>query len=168
MKIDAYPYLKDPKALAEIRKHKWLESQRRGEEVGFATAAVDWIKNHGQDWKKIHAQEYKDRGVFIERRKYRRFQLEALIKLMKENKDFAADPVDISFFGLSSRMREYVDIGSEVEIKVILKKDRKKEIKCKGTIERVVSVGRKSYEVFLKFDEQGQEQLEKLDYISRG
>ena len=70
-----YSFLKDPRALAEIRKHKWLESQKANREIGFATASVDWIKNYGQAWKRIHVREEKDHSVFIERRKYRRFKM---------------------------------------------------------------------------------------------
>ncbi|OGX06515.1 MAG: hypothetical protein A2Z88_04480 [Omnitrophica WOR_2 bacterium GWA2_47_8] len=45
-----YAFLKDPEALEEIRKHKWLESEKKGEEVGFATAALDWINTYGRAW----------------------------------------------------------------------------------------------------------------------
>lgn len=49
-----YSFLKDETALLEIKRHKWLESQKKGKEIGFATAALDWIKNHGNDWKDYH------------------------------------------------------------------------------------------------------------------
>ena len=38
-----YSFLRDELALEEIRKHKWIESEKQQKEVGFATAAVDWI-----------------------------------------------------------------------------------------------------------------------------
>ncbi len=50
MKNVRYSYLKDEFALDEIRKHKWIESEKAGCEIGFATAAVDWIKKHGEQW----------------------------------------------------------------------------------------------------------------------
>ncbi|MCK5013580.1 MAG: hypothetical protein KAS66_07155 [Candidatus Omnitrophica bacterium] len=46
-----YSFLKDELALEEIRKHKWIESEKQKKEIGFATAAVDWIKKYGQSWK---------------------------------------------------------------------------------------------------------------------
>ena len=55
MKIN-YSFLKDELALAEIRKHKWLESEKKGCEIGFATAALDWIKKHGLQWLEYHSQ----------------------------------------------------------------------------------------------------------------
>lgn len=41
----------------EIRKHKWIESEKIGRDIGFATAAIDWIKNHGEEWRKHHSNE---------------------------------------------------------------------------------------------------------------
>lgn len=46
-----YSFLKDEFALFEIRKHKWLISERAGREIGFATAALDWVKNYGDAWR---------------------------------------------------------------------------------------------------------------------
>ena len=46
-KID-YPFLQDELAVTEIKKHKWLESEKLGQEIGFATAAADWINKHGE------------------------------------------------------------------------------------------------------------------------
>ncbi len=46
-----YSFLTDDAALFEIRKHKWLISEQAGREIGFASAAVDWINNYGDTWK---------------------------------------------------------------------------------------------------------------------
>lgn len=46
-----YSFLKDESALFEIRKHKWLISEKAGREIGFASAALDWIKNYGDTWR---------------------------------------------------------------------------------------------------------------------
>ena len=45
-----YPFLKDQTARQEIYKHKWIESEKAGREIGFATAAYDWITRYGQSW----------------------------------------------------------------------------------------------------------------------
>jgi len=34
----------------EIEKHKSLESEKAGYEIGFEQALVDWIKRYGRDW----------------------------------------------------------------------------------------------------------------------
>ena len=40
-------FLKDERALAEIEKHKWFESEKAGHDIGFEAAAADWIKRFG-------------------------------------------------------------------------------------------------------------------------
>ena len=47
-----YSLLRDELALTEIRKHKWIESEKLGREIGFATAAVDWIEKYGEAFKR--------------------------------------------------------------------------------------------------------------------
>lgn len=52
MKTD-YSFLTDELALLEIRKYKWIESEKLGHEMGFATAAYEWISKYGDFWKQI-------------------------------------------------------------------------------------------------------------------
>ena len=47
----SYSFLDDQFARHEIRKHKWLISEKAGYEIGFATAALDWIENYGDTWR---------------------------------------------------------------------------------------------------------------------
>lgn len=35
----------------EILKHKWIESEKAGRDVGFEYALTDWIINHRSRWK---------------------------------------------------------------------------------------------------------------------
>jgi|TARA_Y100000114_G_C11593552_1_gene246926 hypothetical protein len=35
----------------EILRHKWIESEKKGKDIGFERALLDWIKNHRTDWK---------------------------------------------------------------------------------------------------------------------
>ena len=51
------PLLVNEKIREEIRKHKWLESEKVGRDIGFATAAIDWIKKHSEEWLKHHSDE---------------------------------------------------------------------------------------------------------------
>jgi hypothetical protein len=44
----------------EILKHKWIESEKRGEDVGFEAALVDWITKHRVAWRKAR-QAYPQR-----------------------------------------------------------------------------------------------------------
>ena len=36
----------------EILRHKWIESEKRGNDVGYEEALVDWVSNHREQWKK--------------------------------------------------------------------------------------------------------------------
>ena len=40
--------------LIEIRKHKWIENEKLGQEIGFATAVYDWINKYGYTGKQFH------------------------------------------------------------------------------------------------------------------
>lgn len=35
----------------EILKHKWLESEKAGYDIGYDRALVDWIMNHREKWR---------------------------------------------------------------------------------------------------------------------
>jgi len=36
----------------EIMKHKWIESQKAGYDIGFERALTDWIIQHRSKWRK--------------------------------------------------------------------------------------------------------------------
>ncbi len=36
----------------EILRHKWLESEKAGHDIGFENALIDWIMNHRTGWRK--------------------------------------------------------------------------------------------------------------------
>ena len=36
----------------EILKHKWIESQKVGHDIGFERALTDWIMKHRSKWRK--------------------------------------------------------------------------------------------------------------------
>jgi len=35
----------------EILKHKWIESERLGYDIGFERALLDWIRKHRESWR---------------------------------------------------------------------------------------------------------------------
>lgn len=35
----------------EILRHKWLESERLGYDIGFERALLDWIRKHRDNWR---------------------------------------------------------------------------------------------------------------------
>ena len=36
----------------EIRKYKWIESEKLGQDIGWERAAREWMQNHFPDWKR--------------------------------------------------------------------------------------------------------------------
>ena len=49
----------------EILKHKWLESERLGYDIGFERALLDWIRKHRDSWR---ASRRAQAGAETERR----------------------------------------------------------------------------------------------------
>lgn len=43
----------------EILKHKWIESEKRGEDIGFERALLDWIRKHRESWRKGRKTNFK-------------------------------------------------------------------------------------------------------------
>jgi hypothetical protein len=41
----------------EILKHKWLESERLGYDIGFERALLDWIRKHRENWRASRRQQ---------------------------------------------------------------------------------------------------------------
>lgn len=41
----------------EIMRHKWLQSEEVGRDVGFDAALVDWALNHRTNWKKKRSDQ---------------------------------------------------------------------------------------------------------------
>jgi len=35
----------------EILRHKWIESEKAGHDIGFETALIDWVRNHRDQWR---------------------------------------------------------------------------------------------------------------------
>lgn len=54
MDIDPKKLLRDKKVIEEINRHKWLESEIAGYDIGFETAAEDWLKVHAAAWVAYH------------------------------------------------------------------------------------------------------------------
>jgi|TARA_R110000764_G_scaffold125440_2_gene212902 hypothetical protein len=36
----------------EILKLKWIESEKKGKDIGFEVALLTWVKKHRSEWKK--------------------------------------------------------------------------------------------------------------------
>ncbi|PDH30069.1 MAG: hypothetical protein CNE95_03690 [Puniceicoccaceae bacterium MED-G30] len=36
----------------EILRHKWIESEKAGRDIGFERALLDWIRKHRDKWRR--------------------------------------------------------------------------------------------------------------------
>ncbi|MEP6821756.1 MAG: hypothetical protein ABI946_05335 [Chthoniobacterales bacterium] len=41
----------------EILKHKWIESEKAGDDIGFERALLDWIMKHRSSWREKRHRE---------------------------------------------------------------------------------------------------------------
>lgn len=39
----------------EILKHKWLESEKAGRDIGFENALISWVVHHRAQWRKTRS-----------------------------------------------------------------------------------------------------------------
>ena len=44
---------------AEILRHKWIESEKAGADIGFEKALLDWIVKHRSNWREKRMREAK-------------------------------------------------------------------------------------------------------------
>jgi len=47
--------LKDDRAQQEINRHRWIESEKVGTDIGFDKAASDWLTRFSDGWLQYHA-----------------------------------------------------------------------------------------------------------------
>lgn len=46
----------------EILRHKWIESEKAGHDVGFERALLDWIRRHRDDWRQARRTQEPPEG----------------------------------------------------------------------------------------------------------
>ena len=69
MSIDARKLLRNKKVIAEINRHKWLESEIAGYDIGFEAAAEDWLKKHAHAWIKYQDKSSSQKPSLSPRKK---------------------------------------------------------------------------------------------------
>jgi hypothetical protein len=62
MDFDPRKLLKDKRVIGEINRHKWLESEIAGYDIGYEKAAEDWIENYADAWVTYHDPQLKHFG----------------------------------------------------------------------------------------------------------
>ncbi len=51
--------LKNKQAVDEINRHRWIESEKAGHDVGFETASMDWLEKFSVAWMQYHMPQRK-------------------------------------------------------------------------------------------------------------
>ena len=128
--IETYSFLDDELALQEIRKHKWIESEKKGEEIGFATAAVDWMFKYGQSWKQFRLDLQNAPNRFQERRGYRRFRVSLPLKILVDYKYLVSSTQDFSLIGCACSLPEFIKEQTKIDVSI--------QLKARGTSKRPV------------------------------
>ena len=47
----------------EVLKHKWIESEKEGRDIGFDRALVDWLVKHGAAWASSRVKARSESGL---------------------------------------------------------------------------------------------------------
>ena len=121
-----YPFLEDELAVTEIRKHKWIESEKKGHEIGFATAALDWIKKYGQAWQQFRLRLKTQQNILDEKRLHRRFHQQFPITIHINDTAITAQTDEISLIGVACTIPTYVPYNTSTKIEIHFNKNQKK------------------------------------------
>lgn len=46
--------LANKKVIDEINRHRWIESEKTGHDIGFERASIDWLERFSQAWMDYH------------------------------------------------------------------------------------------------------------------
>ena len=49
----------------EILKHKWIESEKAGSDIGFEKALLDWIVKHRSSWRDKRQREVRTQAQAV-------------------------------------------------------------------------------------------------------
>ena len=47
----------------EILRHKWIESEKIGRDIGFEKALLDWILKYRSSWRSSRVNSLRDQGT---------------------------------------------------------------------------------------------------------
>lgn len=117
-----YSLLKDDLAINEIRKHKWLESEKAGQEIGFASAAIDWIDKYSQAWTQSRIKMKDTDGIYCEKRFHRRFKCQLPVQISNAAKSITTYTDDINLLGLACTVPDYFKKEEIVDVLISFEK----------------------------------------------
>jgi hypothetical protein len=53
-KVKNQELLKDERVQQEINRHRWIESEKAGTDIGFDKASTDWLTSFSDSWLEHH------------------------------------------------------------------------------------------------------------------
>ena len=62
--------LKDQRVMEEINKHKWIESEKAGYDIGFDKAAEDWVSRYADEWEDRHLEKTFKRNKKVRKKSF--------------------------------------------------------------------------------------------------
>src|SRR3990167_1306272 len=156
--ISNYSFLKDELAVLEIRKHQWIESQKKGAEIGFASAAVDWVKQHGKAWKQFRLEASAIKNPLTEKRTYRRFSTSFPLELKVGGQSINSRTQNIILVGFSCEVGQFIPDNTKAQITINLphSSKRKTDFRFESRVVRVHPFQGSTallYSVFVPFNE---------------
>ncbi|HBO98152.1 MAG TPA: hypothetical protein DE315_01585 [Candidatus Omnitrophica bacterium] len=54
--------LNNKKVVEEIDRHRWIESEKAGRDIGFDRASTDWLERFSQAWMDYHMPKQRSSG----------------------------------------------------------------------------------------------------------
>ena len=63
MKAVNQELLQNKEVVEEINRHRWLESEKAGHDIGFEMAAEDWLNHFSSAWMKFHFPQRKQEAA---------------------------------------------------------------------------------------------------------
>jgi len=51
--------LKNKKVIEEINRHRWIESEKAGHDIGFDNASTQWLEEFSKAWMQYHMPKRK-------------------------------------------------------------------------------------------------------------
>lgn len=164
-----FVYLKNPIALKEINKHRWIESEKIGRDIGFLIAAVDWINKYGELWRKTQDTEYRDSNFIVERRQLRRFNKDIRVLIINKDGLLITKAINLSLFGLLCKAPGGFTLGSKARLHLSFISEGESSFTCIGMAYRITrDVQPERYEVFFKFDDDEMSKILKTGFLKAG
>ena len=51
--------LRNKKVIEEINRHRWIESEKSGQDIGFERASTEWLEKFSKAWMQYHMPKRK-------------------------------------------------------------------------------------------------------------